>query len=155
MQPKKSKMKKIILLALVSLVTSCISTKSTIQNINDKALMPKVVGDHFEIKQMANDGKYGFHQDYPINLGFYKTEASNLNNVKRFFNGITAANGEKLSYKKIDTCCPYPSKNNAVGVGTLEIYEVWIDGKTDKWLLYINLTDKGDVLYPKGFLPKK
>ena len=155
MQPKKSKMKKIILLALVSLVTSCISTKSTIQNINDKALMPKVVGDHFEIKQMANDGKYGFHQDYPINLGFYKTEASNLNNVKRFFNGITTANGEKLSYKKIDTCCPYPSKNNAVGVGTLEIYEVWIDGKTDKWLLYINLTDKGDVLCPKGFLPKK
>ena len=82
MQPKKSKMKKIILLALVSLVTSCISTKSTIQNINDKALMPKVVGDHFEIKQMANDGKYGFHQDYPINLecfrnGTYKSDFIN------------------------------------------------------------------------------
>lgn len=148
-------MKKIILITCLAIFTSCISTKSTIQNINDKAVMPKVVGDHFEIKQMANDGKYGFNQDYPINLGFYKTENNNLNNVKRFFNGITSVDGEKLSYKKIDTCCPYPSKNNSVGVGTLDIYEVWVEGKKEKWLLYININDKGEVYCPKGFLPKK
>ena len=148
-------MEKIILFGLILFNMACVSTKSTIQNINDKAVMPKIIGDHFEIKTIANEGKYGFHQDYPMNLGFYKTENANLANVKRFFNGITSKDGEKLLFKRVDTCCPYPSKNNAVGVGTLEIYEVWIESKTEKWLLYVNLTDKGEVLCPKGFLPKK
>lgn len=148
-------MKKIILITCLALFTSCISTKSTIQTINENATLPKIISNRFEITEMAKDGKYGFNQDYPINLGFYKNEASNMTNINRFFNGLTSKDGEKLSYKKIDTCCPYPSKNNAVGVGTLDIYEVWVEGSTEKWLLYININDKGDIYCPKGFLPKK
>lgn len=144
----------IVLLSL-SLFISCISTKSTIQNIDNSAVLPKLDGNAFIIEEYANDSKYGFNENYPINLGFYKNENTNTANIKRFFNGLTSKSGETLSYKKIGTCCPYPSKNNGVGAGTLDIYEVSAESQTEKWVLYVNIYEKGKILCPNGFEIKK
>lgn len=148
-------LKYILLLTTLSLYFACVSTKSTIQNIDNTAILPKIDGNAFIIEEYANDSKYGFNENYPINLGFYKNENSNTTNIKRFFNGLTSKSGKTLSYKKIGTCCPYPSKNNGVGAGTLDIYEVSIEGKSEKWLLYINIYEKGKILCPNGFEIKK
>lgn len=145
----------IIATAALTLFISCISTKSTIQNIDNTAVLPKLYENAFIIEEYANDSKYGFNENYPINLGFYKNENSNTTNIKRFFNGLISKSGETLSYKKIGTCCPYPSKNNGVGAGTLDIYEVSVEGKTNKWLIYINIYEKGKILCPNGFEIKK
>lgn len=145
----------IIATIALTIFISCISTKSTIQNIDNSAVMPKLDGNAFIIEEYANDSKYGFNENYPINLGFFKNENSNTTNIVRFFNGLTSKTGEKLSYKKIGTCCPYPSKNNSVGAGTLDIYEVSVEGKTEKWILYINIYERGKILCPNGFEIKK
>ena len=142
-------------LTLCFACVSCISTKSTIQNIDNTAVIPKIENNAFILEEYAKDTKYGFNEIYPINLGFYKNEVSNEANIKRFFNGITAKKGEPLLYKKIETCCPYPTNNNGVGAGTLDIYEISVEGKPEKWKLYFNIYEKGKILCPNGFEIKK
>jgi hypothetical protein len=71
--------------------------------------------------------------------------------VGYFFKGLEGPNGEKINYKKVDSCCPFPTKNNSMGAGTLGIYEVTFEGTAKKILLYFNSYEKGKVLCPKGF----
>ena len=148
-------MRKIIILSFLVLFTSCISTKNTIQNIDDTAILPKIVGGQFVLTESATDLKYGYSEFYPVNLGFTKFENSNKLNINRFFNSITGPNGEKVTYKLIETCCPFPSKNNKMGAGTLELYEIYFDEIAANKKIYINTFEKGKVICPKGFSIKK
>jgi hypothetical protein len=148
-------MRKVIVLSILVFFTSCVSTKNTIQNIDDKAVLPKIVGSQFILTETATDSKYGYSEFYPINLGFSKYENSNNLNVGRFFNAITGPNGEKVTYKLIETCCPFPSKNNKMGAGTLDLYEIYFDEKATDKKIYINTFEKGNVICPKGFSIKK
>lgn len=148
-------MRKIIVLGFFLVFTSCISTKNTIQNIDDTAVLPKIVDGLFIITEIAPDSNYGYSEFYPVNLGFSKFENSNLLNVNRFFNGLTGPNGEKVTYKVIETCCPFPSKSNKMGAGTLDLYEVSFEGSTMTKKIYINTFEKGKIMCPKGFSIKK
>ena len=42
-----------------------------------------------------------------------------------------------------------------MGAGTLDLYEIYFDGKTSNKKIYINTFEKGKVLCPKGFSIKK
>ncbi len=148
-------MRKIIILSFLVLFASCVSTKNTIQNIDDTAILPKIVAGKFVLTETANDSEYGYSEFYPINLGFSKFENSNNTNVNRFFNSITGPNGEKVTYRLLGTCCPFPSKNNKMGAGTLDLYEIYLDDKASNKKIYINTFEKGKVMCPKGFSIKK
>ena len=97
---------------ILILCVSCVSTKNTIQNIDDTAVLPKIVAGQFELVETATDLQYGYSEYYPINLGFSTYENSNNQNVNRFFNSFTGTNGEKVTYQLLETCCPFPSKRN-------------------------------------------
>ena len=58
-------------------------------------------------------------------------------------------------YKKVDTCCPFPTKNSLMGAGTIGIYEVTFEGSNKNITLYFNIYEKGKILCPKGFSIKK
>ncbi|MES2863141.1 MAG: 2-dehydro-3-deoxyphosphooctonate aldolase [Bacteroidota bacterium] len=148
-------MRKLIALSVIFLFVSCVSTKNTIQNIDDTAALPKIESGQFILTETATDLKYGYSEFYPVNLGFSKFENSNNLNINRFFNAITGPNGEKVTYKLIETCCPFPSKNNKMGAGTLDLYEIYFDGVTSNKKIYINTFEKGQVICPKGFSIKK
>ena len=148
-------MRKIIVLSFFVILASCVSTKNTIQNIDDTAVLPKIFAGQFVLTETANDSEYGYSEFYPINLGFSKFENSNNSNVNRFFSSITGANGEKVTYKLLETCCPFPSKNNKMGAGTLDLYEIYLDEKASNKKIYINTFEKGKVMCPKGFSIKK
>ena len=148
-------MRKIIFLSLFVLLASCVSTKNTIQNIDNTAQLPKIVAGQFVLTETAADLKYAYSEFYPVNIGFSVYETSNNLNVNRFFNAITGPNGEKVTYQLLETCCPFPSKNNKMGAGTLDIYEIFLDGKTSNKKIYINTYEKGKVICPKGFSIKK
>ncbi len=135
------------------MLSSCGSIKSTIQNIDNSAIKPSIKNKQFLLTEYDKDGKYGYNMDYPINLGF-ENEQYSPKNVEYFFNALSGANGAKISYEKIDTCCPFPTKKSAVGAGTLDIYQVSFDGTEKKIILYINIYEKGKVLCPKGFTIK-
>ncbi|MEI7509517.1 MAG: 2-dehydro-3-deoxyphosphooctonate aldolase [Flavobacterium sp.] len=139
---------------LTVLLISCVSTKSTLQNIDNKAIKPIVVNNQFILTDNAPDGKYGYDKNYPINLGF-ENEKFATKNIALFFNSLAGPEGEKITYDKVETCCPFPTKRNIMGVGTLDIYNVLIDGNTKPLVLYINIYEKSKVLCPKGFSIKK
>ncbi|WP_320815523.1 2-dehydro-3-deoxyphosphooctonate aldolase [Flavobacterium sp.] len=146
-------MKRYLILLLVATLTSCVSTKSTIQNIDNTAVKPMVKNDKFLFTEYATDGKYGFDADYPINIGLI-LEKQEQQYIGYFFNGLESKNGEKINFKKVDTCCPFPTKNNTMGAGTLSIYEYTFEGTNKKGLLYFNILEKGKILCPKGFAIK-
>lgn len=146
-------MKKLFFLGVLLAFTSCISTKSTIQNIDDTAVKPIIKNKAFVIIETANDTKYAYDSDYPINIGLI-LERQEEAYVSYFFNGLLGPKGEKISYKKIDTCCPFPTKHNTMGAGTLALYEVTFEGTNIKKIVYFNVYEKGKILCPKGFTIK-
>lgn len=148
-------LKKIVLLNLIILsFASCISTKSTIKNIDKKAVKPVIKDNAYVLTEYADSKKYGYDQDYPINLG--PSSAANENKFATyFFNGVEGPNGEKITFEKIDTCCPFPTKNDKMGGGLLSIYEVKWQGQEKPVKLYFNIYERGKVLCPIGFTIKK
>ncbi|MEL1247653.1 2-dehydro-3-deoxyphosphooctonate aldolase [Flavobacterium helocola] len=136
------------------LLTSCVSTQSTLKNVDNNAVRPAIKDLAYAITEYATDSKYGYDQDYPINIGFIHEKQEDIN-IQYYFNGLEGPNGEKISYKKVDTCCPFPSKNSLMGAGTVGIYEVTFEGSNKKVMLYFNIFEKGKILCPKGFVIKK
>jgi hypothetical protein len=147
-------MKYFFSLLIAFTLTSCVSTKSTIKNIDSTALRPLVRDQAYIITEYATDAKYGYDEDYPINIGFIHEKQEDIN-VAYFFNGLSGPKGEKITYKKIDTCCPFPSKNSLMGAGTIGIYEVSFEGSSKTIILYFNIYEKGKILCPKGFTIKQ
>ena len=146
-------MKFLFSLLTIAILTSCVSLESSIKNIDSTAIRPAVKNNAYVITEYAKDSKYGFHPDYPVNIGLILEKQENQH-VGYYFNGLTGPNGEKISFKKIDTCCPYPTKNNTMGAGTINLYEVTYEGSSKKNLIYINIFEKGKIVCPNGFLIK-
>ena len=135
---------------LVIVATSCISIRNTIKNIDNNA--PDLVlkpTDVFEIKTVATNKKYGYHKDYPINIFFVSTANDTLNQP-RYLRALAGPNGEKLSFRKIESCCPFTSKRVASGGGMLDLYEVSWRGNPKPLRLYLNIYEKGIVMAPVG-----
>lgn len=141
----------LMILGFFTLFISCISTKSTLKNVDDSA--PNLVVNRqnaFVIKDFASDEKYGYNKDYPVNM-FYRGTANDSINQQRFFNALTGPKGEKIFYKKIGVCCPFPSKNSVSGAALLDIYEVKWVGQKSPVTLYLNIYEKSQLMVPKGF----
>jgi len=148
-------MKKLFVLASLVMMASCVSTKNTIKNIDTTAIMPALNKDkNFVITEVSSDKNYGYDQDYPVNLGFLPAKISDMN-VKRYFGALTGPKGEPITYNKTDSCCPFPTKNDAMGAGLLDIYEVTWEGLNKPKVIYINIYEKGAVKAPAGFGIKK
>ncbi len=137
-----------LLFTSILMLSSCGSIKSTIQNIDNSAIKPTIKNKQFLLTEYDKEGKYGYDMDYPINLGF-ENEKYSPKNVEYFFNAISGPNGEKISYEKIDTCCPFPTKKSAVGAGTLDIYQISFEGTEKKIILYFHQISLM-LLFPGG-----
>jgi len=149
-------MKKILsIIVLLLIATSCVSTQSTIKNIDDNAPTPILLNNNtFAIKEFSKDKRYGYEKDYPINV-FFGSTSSETNNEYRFLNALAGPNGEKVNYKKLESCCPFPTKTSEMGAGLLSVYELSWDGQRNPVTLYLNIYEKGVLMIPVGFTLKK
>lgn len=149
-------MKKIVTyIALLFIATSCISTQSTLKNIDENAPFP-TMSDHntFVITEFSKDVKYGYDKDYPINI-FYGYNSNTTINQERFLNALAGPKGEKITYTKLENCCPFPTKRNEMGVGLLDVYELRWEGQKKPIILYLNIYEKGFLMVPFGLRLKK
>ena len=149
-----TKNKFLFAILLSTVFISCGSIKSTIKNIDNYALKPSIKDGHYVITEYSNDSKYGYDRDYPINLGF-ENEKYGSRSIDYFFNALSGTNGEKISYVKTESCCPFPTKRSVMGGGILDLYEVTFQGNNKKVVLYFNIFDKGKIMCPNGFTIKK
>jgi len=152
-------MKKIIKLtffvALFSLLFSCVSTKSTLKNVDDNAPIPTLTKDNtFVLTAYSKDKKYGYDPDYPINVFYQNVKDENLN-AQRFLNALAGPNGEKITFTKLESCCPFPTKRSEMGAGFLDVYEITWQGQPAPVKLYLNIYERGYLLVPVGLSVKK
>lgn len=151
----KITIKTIILIAFIVILQSCVSTKLTIRNIDDKAPSPVLVtSERFLVTEYTSNKKYGYDPDYPVNVFYRNTKDENLN-ATRYLNALKGPNGEEIFYIKIETCCPFPSKRTDMGAGLLDVYEISWKGQSKPVRLYINIYEKGYLYIPIGFTAKK
>ncbi|KIA98400.1 MULTISPECIES: hypothetical protein [unclassified Flavobacterium] len=149
-------MKKIALfIILLITATSCVSTKSTLKNVDDNAPNLTLSKDNtFIITEYSKDKKYGYDKDYPVNI-FYRTSKDEVINQQRFLNALAGPNGEKITYTKLESCCPFPSKRSDMGAGFLDVYELKWEGQKKPINLYLNIYEKGVLMVPLGLTLKK
>lgn len=149
-------MKKIVsFFILLITTTSCVNTKSTLKNVDDKAPNLQITKENtFVITAYSEDKKYGYDKDYPINI-FYRTTQNEDDNQQRFLNALSGPNGEKISYTKLESCCPFPTTRNEMGVGLLDVYELKWEGQQTPVILYLNIYEKGLLMVPVGLTLKK
>ena len=102
---------------LISLFTSCVSTKSTLKNVNDNAPFPTLTKENtFVLTEFSKDLKYGYDADQPVNVFYINAKDENLN-ANRYLNALAGPNGEKITFTKIESCCPFPTKRVEIGAG--------------------------------------
>ena len=149
-------MKKIFgLVTSLFLFASCISTKSTLKNVDNNAPVPQLTKNNtFVITAFSKDKKYGYDKDYPINI-FYRGTKDDVINQQRFLNALAGPNGEAITFSKLESCCPFPSKNTEMGAGFLDVYEIKWEGLKKPILLYLNIYERGQLMVPVGFSLKK
>jgi hypothetical protein len=147
--------KTIAFIFLLITSVSCISTKSTLQNVDDNAPIPQISGNNtFLITEYSKNAKYGYNKDYPINI-FYRNTRDESINQGRFLNALAGPKGEEITFKKLESCCPFPTKRSEMGAGFLDVYEVTWQGQKKPIILYINIYEKGLLKVPMGLSLKK
>jgi hypothetical protein len=147
--------KTIAFIFLLITSVSCISTKSTLQNVDDNAPIPQISGNNtFVITEYSKNSKYGYDKDYPINV-FYRNTRDESINQDRFLNALAGPKGEEITFKKLESCCPFPTKRSEMGAGFLDVYEVTWQGQKKPIILYLNIYEKGLLKVPMGLSLKK
>ena len=146
---------RISLLVLAFVVISCGSIKSSIKNVDDNAPVPQLTTQNtFVLTEYSSDKKYGYDKDYPINVFYQNTKGEDLN-AQRFLNALAGPKGEKVFYKKLESCCPFPTKRDPIGAGFLDVYQITWVGLQRPFNLYLNIYEKGKLMVPVGFTAKK
>lgn len=144
-----------LLIALLISISSCTSTKSTLKNVDDNAPTPRLINNEtFEIKEYSKDKKYGYDKDYPINI-FHGNTTNETINQQRFLNALAGPNGEQITYTKLESCCPFPTKRSNMGAGFLDVYQLRWKGQKNPVILYLNIYEKGVLMVPVGLSLKK
>lgn len=147
--------KTVLFIALLIVTASCVSSKSTLKNVDDNApVLTLSPNNTFIITEYSKDKKYGYDQDYPINI-FYRSTKDDSINQQRFLNALAGPKGEKIKYTKLESCCPFPTKRTELGAGFLDVYELKWDGQKKPVKLYLNIYEKGILMVPVGLSLKK
>ena len=147
--------KPLIFIALLLLSVSCSSTQSTLKNTDDNAPNLTLSKDNiFVFTEYSKDKKYGYDKDYPINIFFNNTKNETINQ-SRFLNALAGPKGEKITFTKVESCCPFPTKRSEMGAGFLDVYELKWVGQKKPVLLYLNIYEKGVLMVPFGLRLKK
>ena len=149
-------MKKIVsFIALLLFAASCVSSRSTLKNVDNNAPDLELLNNNtFAITEYSKDKKYGYDKDYPINI-FFVTIRNETINQQRFLNALAGPKGEKITYTKLESCCPFPTKRSEMGAGMLDVYELRWEGQKNPVTLYLNAYEKGILMVPIGLTLKK
>lgn len=146
--------KTVLFIALLLIITSCGSIKSSLKNVDNSAPVPVVKNNAFIITAYSKDKKYGYNKDYPINI-FYRGTKNDTINQQYFLNALAGPKGEKITFKKLENCCPFPTKTSDMGAGFLDVYELKWAGLKTPIILYLNIYERGQLMVPVGLSLKK
>lgn len=123
--------------------------------MDDNAPIPRLESNNtFVITEYSKNQKYGYEKEYPINI-FYSNTKNETINQQRYLNALAGPKGEKITYTKLESCCPFPTKRSEMGAGFLDVYELKWEGQQNPVTLYLNIYEKGVLMVPVGLTLKK
>jgi hypothetical protein len=147
------------LIALTTIVAGCSSPSHTPRASSSAAASadtPLRAGSpqpaDFTVNKPAPTAAYGFSDSDPIKVGGPDGGPAR---ERRFLDQLAGPNGEKITYTRIGSCCPFPTPRSFLGNGLLDQYEVRIAGDETPKILYLNMYDYEEPLIPRGFTAKK
>ena len=110
--------------------------------------------DTFLLREISDEGEYGYTEWSPIHVGGFATEG--FLNEHRYLNALAGPDGQELLYWRMYSCCQFNTKNSELGTGLLDAYAITRAGSTDTLTMYINLYDsEEELLALKGLTIKK
>ena len=96
-------------------------------------------------------GEYGISETNPVLVGGLGAP-NKAQNEHLYLGRLRGPRGERVSYRRLGSCCSFPSPNGRFGdSGLLDPYEVMYEGLAHPLVLYLDLYDPGDVQAPAGF----
>jgi hypothetical protein len=123
--------------------------------MDDNAPIPRLESNNtFVITEYSKDKRYGYEKEYPINI-FYSNTKNETINQQRYLNALAGPKGEKITYTKLESCCPFPTKRSEMGAGFLDVYELKWEGQQNPVTLYLNIYENGVLMVPVGLTLKK
>ena len=128
-------MKKLLIFTMaIIIILSCSSLKKTaVGDYGSPKVKQELVDDNtFRVTQYSQDNTYGYTEEKPIMVGGISEGPIN---ERRFLNALSGPNGEKLEYYRIGSCCPFKTKNNALG-GMLDKYNITYTGLKKSLIIY-------------------
>lgn len=147
-------MKKNLVFAFLFLfiLNSCSSPKKNMASSVSYSSSQAALMDHntFKLTIVSDDESYGYTQQNPVKVGGVKSSEGPLNE-RRFLNALLGPAGQKLSYERQGSCCPFTSRNGLMGSGLIDKYEIKYEGIEKPVIIYINMYDFGELKAPKGF----
>jgi len=103
-----------------------------------------------QLSGVSEDPTYGYNQENPIKVGGVK-EHQGPENERRYLEALRGPTGQKISYNRVGSCCPFDAPDGFLGGGMLDIYEVTYEGVKTPVRLYLNMYDRDRLLAPRGF----
>jgi len=95
-------------------------------------------------------GEFGLSEKNPIRVAGIAGITPRSTRV--YFHHIRGPNGEEVYYRRLGSCCLFPSPNAPFGPNALlDRYAVTYRGLSEPVVFYVNFYDPGDLLAPPGF----
>jgi hypothetical protein len=151
---------RLFLMAMLCFTLACKSSKNISQSSKESK---PASGDYkfelvdeitFKLTEIATDKSYGFDAKNPVKVGFGGF-SDGPKNERRFLNALAGPKGETITYKRLNSCCPFETPNGLAGGGLLDVYEIKWEGLAKPITLYLNMYDPGELKAPLGLTIKK
>ncbi|MCE1169346.1 MAG: tetratricopeptide repeat protein [Sphingobacteriia bacterium] len=126
--------------------------KEKVEKCNHPEETSRPVNVILRLTKTAADDKYGFTKENPVKVGIGLSGGPA--NQKAYLNLLRDAQGKKISYTRLGSCCMYQTPNGFDGFGMLDIYEITYlneAGEAKKADVYITFYDYEEPLILYGF----
>lgn len=123
----------------------CVSILACLTLISCKTTKP--------IPTPPDDITFAYSSSNPVKVaGLIKGDVASVggDRVTTYLKSLRGGSGQKVSSKRIESCCTFNTTNSPTGKGQLEVWEVSSPGLNTK-RIYINAYEEGPIKAPKGF----
>ncbi|HEX8393103.1 MAG TPA: hypothetical protein VF665_12235 [Longimicrobium sp.] len=81
--------------------------------------------------------EFGFGRGNPVRVG--GAAENGAANQRAYLDRLRAPGGQRLRYRRLGSCCHFPSRYSSQGTGALDAYEVTYEGQEAPQVIYIDL----------------
>lgn len=126
---------------------SCKSNKAAIDNEG-----PFLNANTYQLYDISKDAKYAYTEGFPVKVGGQNKNEGPLNQ-RRYLNALLGPDGEKIYFKHIKSCCYKKVKQSDgnVQLTYLDQYEISVSGKKQRFIIFLSMFEKEELLAPRGF----